>query len=126
MRSGYDNYEGIWGNSYYDDEFGEIEDRDFVQKVFRSRPSLISNTALAPDDLAKHPEARVYEDGTVEIPYTGQDYDKAKFRLVVESWDHVHCRPCRYSVDEGQTYWENGTGDELCDACYEHYVLGAN
>jgi len=59
----------------------------------------------------------------VEIPYEGQSFDAALFRLAKAQWDHEHCETCRCSIGEGETYWQNADGRILCDACYDHYVL---
>jgi len=123
MKSGYDNYEGIWGNSYYDEEFDNISDLDFSHKTFTSSDSLVSIGPVNPDDLPKHEEARCYRHGTSEVPYVGQPYDPEKFKLVKGEWDHEHCLVCRFSIHNQNTFWQNSRGRILCDACYEHYIL---
>lgn len=124
MRSGYDNYDEIWGNEYYDDEFKEISDLVFVQKTFTRRDVLIFSDAVAPDEIPDYTQARHYRDGKVEILYEGQEFDATKFRLAKAQWDHEHCLACRFSIGDGNTFWQNASGDILCDACHDHYVLG--
>jgi len=122
MRSGHDDYTGIWGNAYYDDEFKAIRYLRFVQRTFKSADTLVSIGPIgSPDEVS--PPSRHCRDGTVEIPFEGQEFDKAKWRVVPGGWDHEHCKVCRFSISNGHTYWANEDGVLLCDACHEHYVL---
>ena len=123
MKSGYDKYDGIWGNEYYDDQFGEISDRAFTQKTFVPSAALVSIGAVSPEELPEHNKARFYEDGTAQVPYEGQPYDPAKFRLVSVKWEHEHCAVCCFDIMEHHTFWQNSRGQILCDACHGHYVL---
>lgn len=124
MKSGYDSYDGIWGNEYYDDEFECIADRSFTQKTFVSGDALVSIRPISPDEVPKHGQARFYENGTAAVPYEGQPYDPTTFKLVKASWDHEHCVVCQFAIGDQNTFWENPRRRILCDACYEHYVLG--
>ena len=122
MRSGYENYDGIWGNEYYEEEFAEIADRVFTQRTLVSGDALVSKSPLSPEELPEDSPARVHEDGTVLIPYVGQPFDSSEFALVKGEWDHEHCGVCRYSIGDGETFWVNASGDILCDACHDHYL----
>lgn len=112
MRSGYHNYKGIWGNPYYDDEATPLLGRDFRQRVFTASPALVAVHAR--------------NGWRAEEEYKGQEFDPTRWRLVERRWDHQHCRVCQFPIDEGMTFL--GTADEmdiLCNACYEHYIGGA-
>ncbi len=124
MRSGFKSYEGIWGNPYYDEQFAEIVDHDFTQKVFTGGDALISVRPLDPSEVPAHVKARFYRDGTVEVPYSGQAFDAEKFRLEKGQWGHEHCYVCQFRIEDAHTFWMNGRGRILCDACHDHYVLG--
>ena len=124
MKSGYEDYKGIWGNEYYDDQFNCISGHEFAQKTFVSGDALVSISPVPPSELPKHQHARLYKDGNAAIPYEGQSYDPARFKLVKAFWDHEHCVVCQSSIEDQNTFWENSDGKLLCDACYEHYVLG--
>jgi hypothetical protein len=124
MKSGYDNYGGIWGNEYYDEQFDEIEDRTFVQRIFSPEDALVSIAEIPSDQFPKGQKFRCYEDGTIEIPYTGQPYDPSMYKVVKASWGHEHCYVCQFSITEGHSFWINSDGNILCDACHDHYVLG--
>ena len=126
MRSGYDSYDGIWGNPYYDDQFAEITDRDFVQKTFHAGDALVSLRSLDRNEVPESRAARWYQDGTVEVPYTGQEFDATKFTLGKSRWSHEHCCVCEFSIREGNTFWANPDGTILCDECHDHYVIQGN
>lgn len=108
MKSGYDNYDGIWGNPYYDKEAVPLLGLKFTSHTFTKSPALVAINA-----------ANGFRQ---EIEYKGQPFDARDWRLVPNRWDHQHCCVCQFSIAEGMTYWS--TEDErriLCDACYEHY-----
>jgi hypothetical protein len=107
MRSGYDNYSGIWGNPYYEDEVPADLDRyEFVHRMFEPGPALVREDAGRTS----------YE------KYAGESYDPAECQLDPTGWDHDHCDICNFCIDPGYTYWETPDGFCLCDACYDHYV----
>ncbi len=110
MKSGYSQYTNIWGNSYYDDQFEEIESKEtFENKIFHSLPALKSNYSIA---------------GYFKlVPYNGGEYDRSKFKLIEKGWNHEHCWVCQFGIDDDYSFWENKDGKILCDACYEHYIV---
>jgi hypothetical protein len=55
-------------------------------------------------------------------PYHGGPYNEEEYELVENLWDHEHCGVCHFSIEEGHSYWEDGEGAILCDACHDHYV----
>ncbi len=122
MRSGYDNYQGIWGNPFYDNQFAEIDDRVFVRKTYQAADALVSIGPVDPLEIPKSCPARFYEDGTVEIPYTGQPFDAGKFKVVKDNWSHEHCCVCQFSIQPGHSFWVNAAGSMLCDECHDHYI----
>ena len=86
-------------------EFDSIEDKQFRQIVFHSRPALFNK-----------------KEGLCEA-YDGGEYDKAKFDLVEGMWDHEHCNICGFSIREDYTCWVNTNNvNILCDECYDHFV----
>jgi len=104
-ESGFDNYKGIWGNEYFEEDLKYVEDWNFKQEVFSNQPALVTKT----------------DQGTELTPYTGQKYDKNKYELVSYIWDHEHCMVCRFTISEGFSYWVNPDNDILCDKCYNKY-----
>jgi hypothetical protein len=89
-------------DEYHRKEFGEIEDREFMQHTFSSTPALVAN------------------DGHTWQEYTGQAFDSSKFHIVEGMWDHEHCSVCFFTIKDGYTYWENRNRIKiLCDACHE-------
>jgi hypothetical protein len=108
-KSGYDRYDGIWGNPYYDEELNGIGTADFIQKRFSPGPALVR----------RNDKGLAFE----WIEFTGQDYDESQYVKVDGFWDHQHCNVCQYSIaTEDETYWENSKHFILCDACYGHYI----
>ena len=98
--------ESDWG--YLDQEFDSIEDFDFVKKIFRKLPALVS---LEP--IGGH---------IVYRPYRGGGYDRTIYRLAEGQWDHEHCSLTFETIHDGDTYYANA--DEvmvLCEKVYEHY-----
>jgi len=109
IKSGYANYDGIWGNAYYDDEAKPLLGLQFTQRTFQKTPALV----------AIHVKNGFRE----EVPYVGQPFDSHKWKLVASKWDHEHCAVCQFSIEEGMTYWSTEDNRRLlCDACYGHYL----
>lgn len=106
MRSGFDKYDGIWGNPFYDDVFRGIADLDFTQSVFVERDALVSP-------------------GGNQTLYEGQPFDPTKVTLQKGVWDHEHCLVCRCQIVVKNTFWQNRKGEILCDACHDHYLAGS-
>ena len=109
MKSGHGNYDGIWGNPYYDNEAVPLQILTFTNRVFSKVPALVAINGA--------------NGHTKEIEYKGQPFDPNMWRLVANRWDHQHCCVCQFSISEGMSYWS--TEDDrriLCDACYEHYM----
>jgi len=108
MKSGYDDYSGIWGNPYYDDEEVPLRGMVFARRIFSKVPALVA--IHSKNDCLEQQEFR------------GQTFDPKEWQLVENRWDHQHCRICQFSIADGMTYW--ATEDDrriLCDACHEHY-----
>ncbi len=76
--------------------------------------------------------ALVEKNGRSIAFYFGQEYDKDKFDLVEDGWNHDHCELCFKTVsdfsrkddkdpvvDEGYT---NENDDWLCKECYARYI----
>lgn len=109
MKSGYDKYDGIWGNPYYDKEVASLKSMIFTRRVFSKAPALV----------AVHASNGWRE----ECEYKGQTFDPKEWQLAANRWDHQHCCICQFSISEGMTYW--ATADDrrvLCDACHGHYM----
>ena len=109
MKSGHDNYAGIWGNPYYDNEAVPLRRMIFTSGTFIKSPALVAINAVT----------GIHQ----EIEYKGQPFDPRVWRLAPNGWDHQHCCVCQFSIAEGMTYWSTEDGRRiLCDACYEHYI----
>lgn len=82
----------------------------FVRKTFSRLPMLVSKDRT--------------DSGYVPcFPYTGQNYDPSRWRLVPSGWDHEHCFLCSKDIRDSDTYWSN-TGRSkihLCEECYARY-----
>lgn len=90
----------------------ECRGRTFARRTFASAPELRTLGPGAWD-----------EDGTtyhVSAPYTGQDYDPARYELVEGGWDHEHCHVCDARIGSGDSYYWSGDPWplELCPACH--------
>jgi hypothetical protein len=86
-------------------EFDSIDDTNFKQFAFNPRPALVN------------------KEGGDCYPYGGEEYDKARFDVKDEMWEHEHCDICGFSIDANYTYWaNNGRVNILCDECYDHFV----
>lgn len=123
MYSGFDDYQGIRGNEFYEDNLRDISNAPFVHKTFSRRPSLRSKHPLSIEQEAISRRWREFKDGTSECPWNEQQYNADLFEKIEDGWDHEHCCICRFTIDSGYTYWENQCEDIVCDACYNHYGL---
>ena len=95
-------------DDYYQQTWVETIDKSFSQTVFIPYPAL----------LCKEP-VNGYRSWK---PYNGSEYNKYKYELVKDMWDHEHCSICNFKITEGNTYWFNeGRVRLLCDECYEYY-----
>ena len=91
-----------------DQNFADITDFNFTQKVFQSNPSIRS---IKPDNGY-----------FVSKPYKGESYDKSEFMLVEQGWNHEHCSFCYYKIEDTISYWGNSNDVIiLCEQCYNHY-----
>ena len=89
--------------------FAEILNRHFEQRTFSARPALV-----AKEPVNGH---RLWQD------YHGEPYDKSKFNLVENMWDHEHCSICSFTIKAGHTYWEDDRRITLlCDACHQAFT----
>lgn len=95
-----DDYSG----EYYQSSLQFIEDYAFVNKVFVLGPALETSSQ----------SCRQVE------PYSGQSYKSdGTQRVVPDGWDHEHCYVCGWTIEPGDSYWENQGGIVLCDKCYD-------
>jgi hypothetical protein len=95
-------------NDYYIQTWEETLDKTFTQMVFLPFPALV-NKAL----VNGYRNWKPYYDG---------EYDKDKFDLVKDMWDHEHCSICNFKITEGNTYWSNKDRIRLlCDGCYDFF-----
>ena len=96
-------------DNYYRSGFNEITDKYFVQETFRNYPALVAKEGVN--------GARKW------TPYYGGDYDKDKFDVVNDMWDHEHCSLCFFTIKDGYTYWSNKRQvNMLCDECYDAFL----
>ena len=67
------------------------------------------------------------KDGKILQFYDGRDYDKNKWTLVKNAWDHEHCMICHWHIcneqhqDKGTEGYFNGK-EWLCQECYNEFV----
>lgn len=76
------------------------------------------------EERRARPELR-HQSGRSTI-YTGQTYDPAKAKVVLEGWDHGHCEICWWSLFRSEDP-ERGVGDTdgdrwLFAQCYTRFV----
>ena len=95
--------------AYYRRTWKETIDKTFRQTVFHPCPALVQKELVN-----GHRMWQPYEDG---------DYDKAKYDVVEDMWDHEHCSICNFRIIAGHTYWLNERRVRLlCDECYDHFT----
>jgi hypothetical protein len=95
-------------NNYYTKVWEETIDKTFAQLVFFPFPALMNKELVNGNRNWK--------------PYYGGEYDKEKFDLVKDMWDHEHCSICNFKITEGNTYWSNTNRIRLlCDECHDYY-----
>lgn len=99
-----------WEDEYYQSGLANIGAKDFVNKAFEARPSLVR----------RHPRDGWYE----EREYKGGDYDADEFKLLPGGWDHEHCGVCGWRIEPGDSYWENSEQFILCDRCHAYVAHG--
>ena len=86
-------------------QFDSIDDKEFRQFVFHSRPALVN------------------KEGGAYHAYGGEEYDKTRFDVKNGIWDHEHWDICGFSIDVNYTYWANNDRvNILCDECYDHFA----
>jgi hypothetical protein len=96
-------------NDYYRCKWDEIGVKAFNQTVFQPYSALVFK-----DLVNGH---RMFQ------PYSGGPYDKDKYDLVKDQWDHEHCSICNFKIMKDCSYWFNtGRVHLLCDACYDFYI----
>ena len=95
---------------YFRKTFDEIIDKQFFHCFFHSYPALVSK------DLIKG--HRMWR------PYYGGNFDKNKYDLVEDMWDHEHCSICNCKIIDGQSYWANDQRVSiLCGECHEYFII---
>jgi hypothetical protein len=96
-------------DAYYRRTWEDILDKTLCQTVFQPSPALVQKELVNGH--------RMWQ------PYEGGDYDKEKFDLVEDMWDHEHCSICNFRIVAGNTYWFNqGRVRLLCDECHDHFA----
>jgi hypothetical protein len=96
-------------NIYYRGRWEETIDKVFTQTVFLSYPALVNKELVNGHRPWK--------------PYYGEEYDKEKYDLIEDMWDHEHCSICNFKISEGNTYWINKDRIRLlCDECYDYFI----
>ncbi|MHB8131660.1 MAG: hypothetical protein ACYDEX_21990 [Mobilitalea sp.] len=105
-KSGYNDIDR--DDEYYKKTWAETIDKAFTQTVFAPYPALVCKELV---------------NGHRQwAPYNGREYDKGKYEMVENKWDHEHCSICNFKITEGNTYWFNKNRIRLlCDECYEYY-----
>ena len=95
-------------NEYYRRVWEETIDKTFSRAVFIPYPALVRRELVNGH--------RNWE------PYYGGEYNKEKYDLVKDMWDHEHCSICNFKITTGKTYWFNKNHIRLlCDECYDYY-----
>jgi hypothetical protein len=95
-------------DEYYRRTWEETIDKTFSKTIFLPYPALVRKELVN-----GHRDWK---------PYYGGNYDKEKYELVKDMWDHEHCSICNFKITEGTTYWHNeGRIRLLCDECYDYY-----
>ena len=89
-----------------------LRTRSFRLQQWESQPALVSKDSRT---LA------VYEDGA--------DFDRSRWDLVPDAWDHEHCNICMAHIcneeDHGfQKAYFDGEGTWVCPPCYQEHVEG--
>lgn len=95
-------------NDYYRRVWEETIDKTFAQTIFIPYPALVRRELVNGHRNWK--------------PYYGGEYNKEKYDLVKDMWDHEHCSICNFKITEGKTYWSNKDRIRLlCDECFDYY-----
>ena len=95
-------------DKYYKRTWDEIVDKTFSQSIFHSYPALVCKELVNGHRMWK--------------PYDGKEYDKDKYDLVKDIWDHEHCSICNFKILDGHTYWFNKKRIRiLCDECHDYF-----
>ncbi len=98
-----------------------------IEKILREKLNKWCKSDWSLAKWQKRP-ALVSRDGSEMALYTGQKYDRDKYELAEDIWDHDHCELCTATIsndgykDELQEAYSNGT-DWLCPKCYERYIV---
>jgi len=107
MRSGEADIDR--NHEYYRSMYEEIPDKQFLQKIFRPIPALVSRKLINGHRMWK--------------PYRGGEYDTDAYELVQDMWDHEHCSICNFKIFTDHTYWLNNNGVRLlCDECHDYFA----
>lgn len=96
-------------NDYSRSRFTEIVDKAFTRDIFKPYPALVSKEPVNGNRMWS--------------PHYGGDYDKEKFDIVDNMWDHEHCSICDFKIKDGHSYWSNAKRVRLlCGACYDYFI----
>jgi hypothetical protein len=89
--------------------YEDLSDDKFAKGIFKTINAL---------ELIERPN-----NNKICTAYHGGRYDKGKYKLVKEMWDHEHCSICYYTILPGYSYWVSANKKEfLCDECHDFYI----
>lgn len=93
--------------------------KEILNKNLQYASHLLKTSLL--EKLWLNKDALIGPDG-IPIKYTGQSYDKNRFRLVKGAWLEDHCKLCESSFMQGNIGMTSDELNWLCICCYQ-YVL---